>query len=55
MEISNRIGVTGIAQGATSPIENKPLAWPLAAAVIVGLSVGLWVLAFRLLGAIFGF
>ena len=36
-------------------VEPRVLSWPLAAAVILGLSVGLWILVYRLLDALFGF
>lgn len=43
MEIPHAL--TGI---AGRRIEARPLGWPLAVAVIAGLSLGLWVLLFRL-------
>ncbi len=36
-------------------VEPHVLPWPAAVAVIVGISAGLWVLIYKLVGALFGF
>ena len=55
MEAPGSLPATRTASEADVDTEQRPLSWPLSAAVIVGLSLGLWVLAYRLLRLLFGF
>ncbi len=51
----SHMDVPAVAPLRAHEAEPRPVSWPLAAAVIGGLSLGLWALIYRLLAALFGF
>lgn len=56
MRFYSHIDVTGLAPPQPADrAEPRVLPWPLAVAIIGGISAGLWAVLYRAAGAIFGF